>query len=62
MALFLVQVGFIGFIASLFAAVWRGFGADGTARRSLRTWIFAAVFFFLLWVIGLRSFPIPLSQ
>jgi hypothetical protein len=36
MALFLVQVGFIGFLASLFAAVWSGFSADGIAQRSLR--------------------------
>jgi hypothetical protein len=60
MALFLVQVGFIGFVASLFAAVWRGFGADGTARHSLRVWILAAAFFFVLWAIGLRSHPAPL--
>lgn len=62
MALFLVQVGFIGFVASLFAAIWRGFRADGTAQGSLRAWIFAAAFFFLLWVIGLRSYPVPLPR
>jgi hypothetical protein len=62
MALFLVQVGFIGFVTSLFVAVWRGFGADGTARRTLRVWILAAGLFFVLWVIGLRSYPVPLSQ
>jgi hypothetical protein len=60
MALFLVQVGFIGFVASLFAAVWRGFRPNGTAQRSLRLWILAATVFFVLWVIGLRSYPMPL--
>ena len=62
MWLFMVEAGFVGFIVSLFCAIWRGFGADGKARRNLRPWVLAATIFFLMWIIGLRNHPIPLTQ
>lgn len=62
MWLFMVEANFVGFVVSLFAAIWRGFGADGKARRSLMPWAFAAIIFFAMWVIGLRNYPVPLMQ
>jgi hypothetical protein len=61
MSLLLVEVGFVGFIASLFGAAWRGFGSDGHAQRGLGLWVAAALVFFILWIIGLRSYPVPLQ-
>ena len=62
MSLFLVQFGFVGFVASLLGAIWRGTAADGSTRRTLKLWLFAAAFCFALWVIGLRTFPIPFAR
>ena len=62
MSLFLVQFGFVGFVASLLGAIWRGTAADGSTRRTLKLWLFAAAFCFALWIIGLRTHPIPWPQ
>lgn len=61
MWLFLIEVGFTGFLVSLFCAIWRGFGPDGNARRPLGLWLLAAGIFFALWIVGLHRFPIPFA-
>ncbi len=62
MSLFLVQFGFVGFVASIIASIWRGMNADGSVRRSFKMWLLAAAFCFALWIIGLRTFPVAWPQ
>jgi hypothetical protein len=59
MWLLLIQVGFVGFLLSLFGLVWRGFNAQGAARRSAVGWSIAAALFFLLWLLALTRYPVP---
>jgi len=59
MWLFLVQVGFVGFVASLFCLVWRGFDRDGKARRSSPVWLLASALFFILWLVSLPRVERP---
>jgi hypothetical protein len=60
LGLFLVQIGFVGFVASLFCAVWKGLNRDGKAQPVLKWWLLCALACFVLWVIGLRTYPAPL--
>ena len=66
MWLFLIEVGFVGFIVSLFGAVWRGFDRAGRVpperRRGLALWLLAAALFFLTWAVALSRFPAPRPQ
>jgi O-antigen/teichoic acid export membrane protein len=59
MWLFLILVGFVGFILSLFGAIWRGFDSTGAARPILAAWLIGAALFFLLWMIALPRYPVP---
>ena len=59
MAVFGILVGFMGFVASLFAMVWRGFDRDGNAQASLWRWIACAAFFFTLFVFALPRVAPP---
>ena len=54
-----VEVGFAGFIISLFGLVWHGFNRDGKARRSSLIWLIASAFFFVLWLTSLPRVPRP---
>ena len=56
-----IEIGFVGFIASLFCAAWRGFNSSGGARRPLGFWLLAAFVFFAMWIAGLNRYPIPLN-
>ncbi|HEX8552271.1 MAG TPA: hypothetical protein VF681_12045 [Abditibacteriaceae bacterium] len=62
MALVGILVGFAGFVASLFALVWRGFDSEGNRQPSFRRWLYAAVFFFALFIFSLPRLPAPLLQ
>jgi len=62
MWLFLIEVGFVGFVLCLFGLVWRGLRPDGTAKRSLILWITAALFFFALWLYALPKYPVPFPR
>lgn len=62
MALFLVEVGFVGFLVSLFCAVWRGLNRQGQRQRGFVLWLLSAAFFFVVLVIGLRLYPVPWPQ
>lgn len=62
MALFLVEAGFVGFVACLFCAVWRGLNREGKRQRSFSLWLLSAALFFVLLIIGLRLYPIPWPQ
>lgn len=59
MAVFGILLGFVGFVASLFAVVWRGYSPDGQARPTLLRWICTATLFFLLFVYFLPRLPAP---
>lgn len=59
MWLFAVEAAFVGFIASLFALVWRGFDRDGAARRGALAWGVAAVLCFALLCVALPRVPRP---
>jgi hypothetical protein len=60
LGLFLVQFGFVGFVASLFCAIWKGLGREGKPQPAFKLWLICAAVCFILWVIGLRTFPAPL--
>lgn len=60
LGLFLVQLGFVGFVAALFCAIWKGLNREGKAQTSFKLWLLCAVVCFILWVIGLRIYPAPL--
>ena len=59
MWLFGVEVGFVGFIISLFAMIWRGFDRQGGARRGAPLWLLAAVLCFALMCVALPRVPRP---
>ncbi len=59
MWLLLIQVGFVGFLLSLFGLVWRGFDREGDVQRGAVTWSIATALFFLLWLLALSRFPVP---
>ena len=59
MAVFGILLGFVGFVASLFAVVWRGYDRDGNTRPALLRWICCAAFFFALFVYALPRLPAP---
>jgi len=62
MWLFLIQLGFVGFVVSLFSVIWRGINPNGSANRRLFLWIGAALFFFALWLYALPRFPAPFPR
>jgi len=62
MALFLVEFGFVGFLVSLFCAVWRGLNRQGQRQRSFAMLLLSAGLFFALLVVGLRLYPVPWPQ
>ncbi|MFH1018069.1 MAG: hypothetical protein V1798_07800 [Pseudomonadota bacterium] len=49
-----VEMGFLGWLASAIALIWRGYDAEGrmNLRRSV-PWMAALTFFFAIWVLGL---------
>ncbi|MDQ3815644.1 MAG: hypothetical protein M3347_17155 [Armatimonadota bacterium] len=57
--LLFVQIGFAGFLLSLFGLVWRGFGRDGKARRGSILWLLASALFFILWLVSLPRVERP---
>ena len=59
MWLLFIQVGFVGFLVSLFGLVWRGFDREGAAQRSAVGWSIATMLFFLLWLLALSRYPVP---
>lgn len=59
MAVFGILAGFLGFVASLFAVVWRGFDGEGNTQPALWRWIYCAAFFFALFVFALPRLPAP---
>lgn len=62
MALFLVAVGFVGFVGSLFASVWGGVTKGGQRKHSFGLWMLSAFVFFVMLFIGLRIYPVPHPQ
>lgn len=59
MWLILIEIGFVGFIASLWAVIWRGFRPDGSRQPKLFYYVGAAAFFFVLWMVALPRYPVP---
>ena len=59
MWLLAVQIGFVGFVISLFVMIWRGFDRHGLARRSAPLWFLSAVLFFVLMCMALPRVPRP---
>lgn len=51
-----MEVGFVGYLASLALLVWRGVAASGRVnRRPLVGYGCLAVVFFVLWLVGLHQ-------
>lgn len=59
MAVFGILAGFLGFVASLFCVVWRGFDRDGNTRAELWRWVCCAAVFFALFVYALPRLAPP---
>jgi hypothetical protein len=54
-----IEIGFVGFVTSLFATIWWGFSTDGTRRRGLSWGVAEAYIFFALWVVAMLCYPVP---
>jgi len=59
MWLWLMQLGFVGFLSGLFAFIWRGCGPDGRLRARGVWWLLFALGCFVLWVLALPRIPRP---
>ncbi len=59
MWLWLMQLGFAGFLIGLFAFIWRGCDREGRLRARGAWWLLFAFCCFALWFVALPRIPRP---
>jgi hypothetical protein len=59
MWLWLMQIGWIGFLLAMWMFIWRGYNREGKLQTQAWRWIVVAVFCFVLWVVALPQIPRP---